>query len=111
MKSKVDRLCELFATKTELCDWRALKSELRHNGGRMALAAAIGVDHSVISRWNGTGKRGCGGSIPPQYNARIIEAVDARGIDRGLLHGILDGQTCPTCGQKLPEGQYVETRR
>lgn len=111
MKTRVDKLCELFADKKELCDWRAKNNTVKYNGGNKNLAAAIGVDPAVISRWNSTGKRGNFGNIPPQYNQRIVEACDARGIERRFLHDILDDQVCPCCGQALPVGQFVEIRR
>jgi|VirMetMinimDraft_7_1064189.scaffolds.fasta_scaffold00089_32 hypothetical protein len=111
MTTRVDKLCALFADKTELCDWRAKTNTVKNNGGNKNLAAAIGVSPAVISRWNSTGKRGNFGNIPPQYNQRIVEACDANKISRSLLHDILDGQVCPCCGQALPTGQFLEARR
>ena len=111
MKTRVERLRDLFADKTELCEWRAARSNtVKNDRGNGNLARAIGVDPAVISRWAGTGRRGRHGRIPPQYNQRIVEACDANGIKRELLRDILDAQECPCCGQRLPAGQFVEIR-
>jgi len=108
--TRVDRLSDLFAAKSEIVDPRKTSNETRRRGGIANLARVLDIEHATISRWNSTGKRGKHGNIPPEFNARIVAAADEHGIPRAALQGILDCQTCPTCGQALPEGQLIGER-
>lgn len=79
-------------------------------GGKSALARAIGVDPSNITRWKMSreeDRRGHGGRLPPQFNAAIIEAADAAGISREEIAPHLEEAVCPCCGGKLAPGQVV----
>lgn len=68
-------------------------------GSNNALAAAIGVDPAVTSRWaSDTARRGTGGVVPSRFNWRIMAAAKRAGIDIERVRDCLDWQ-CESCGQ------------
>ena len=77
-------------------------------GSKAALARALGVNASLITRWLRRPEddpRGLGrsGRLPPQYNARLIEAAAAAGISRAEVAPYLDDDLCECCGQPKPK--------
>lgn len=67
-------------------------------GGCTDTAAAIGEDKATVSRWTGTGKRGCHGVVPTRFNAKIMKAAEKRGFP-AQAYALLNLK-CPTCGGK-----------
>lgn len=68
-------------------------------GGKAKMAKATGLDPATITRFTGTGARGCHGEIPIRNFDTILDAAKKKGFPKqAALY--LRGQ-CPTCGQKV----------
>jgi len=100
-----ERLFQLFATNRRPTREGAVR---RRNNGFTRFCELSGINPTVASRWrkgvNGHGKSyGSPGEVPPQYNDRVLLAVDTAGIPRDVLKGILKPATCATCGREMGE--------
>ena len=79
-------------------------------GSRTKLAEELGVDKSVVSRWNVHGKRGNYGRVPTHYNMKIMERAQALGLDLHAVSETLDEHTCPCCKRPLEPGMTIDKR-
>lgn len=70
-------------------------------GGGSRLAAAIGVDPALPSRWQSDGPRGGHGRVPPHYNVRILDAARRARLDGREIAACLDTNICPCCRRVL----------
>ena len=80
MKSNAQRLIDLF-------------------GGVTPMAEATGLDKATISRFTGTGKRGCHGEVPVHLYDEIMAAAREKGFPKQAAV-YLRGR-CDNCGQEV----------
>lgn len=73
-------------------------------GENKVLAAEIGVDASLISRWHTSGK------VPSHHNHKIIEAARRLGLDMVQVSACLERHQCPCCKRPLEPGQVLDRR-
>lgn len=95
--SKAERLFRLF-------------DDADARSGMRRLAERIGVHRTVLARWalpiDGK-KRGGGGRVPPEYNARILEAARELQLQLAAVADLLEPDVCPACGQPMPDGRKL----
>lgn len=72
-------------------------------GGVNQMARATGLDKATISRFTGTGKRGCHGVVPVHLYDDIYDAAVKKGFPKQAK--LFMQASCPTCGQKVVAGE------
>ena len=59
----------------------AAERVFRAFGGPRRVAAALGLSHAAVYRWNyEKDRRGSGGAVPTEWHAPLLEAALTRGI-------------------------------
>lgn len=87
MQTPLERLISLFGSHSEL-------------------ARAIGVHHSLITKW----ATRLGGKVPSRYNDRIIAGARERHIPHKAVAACLSHHLCPLCGGRLKSGTGIDKR-
>lgn len=76
-------------------------------GGASCLSIALGLDKSLVTRWDKPkGEGGFDGHVPVYLNASVLEAADRCGVPRDKIIPHLDTGECPCCSQFLHPGVY-----
>ncbi len=68
-------------------------------GGVTPMADATGLDKATISRFTGTGLRGCHGEVPPRHFEVIMKAARKAGFPKQAA--VYCVTTCPECGTEV----------